>query len=202
MSDRTVHAACRLVFAVLALLIAAVGAPPGHADIADAGAWAALAEPGTVAVMRHATAPGTGDPEGFETGDCTTQRNLDAAGRAQAEAIGAAFRAHGIAVDRVYTSQWCRCRETARLLGVAPVEELPLLNSFFRDHEREPEQTAATRDFLNRLPGDRKVVLVTHQVNISALIGVYPASGEVVVISVGDDRTVSVRGRIRTDRRP
>ena len=74
--------------------------------------FARLSEPGIVAILRHAFAPGTGDPASFRLDDCTTQRNLDAQGRAQARKIGAAIRAAGVTVDRVVTSQWCRCRET------------------------------------------------------------------------------------------
>ncbi len=165
------------------------------ADTTDA--WAALKEPGTVAIMRHARAPGTGDPAAFTLGDCGTQRNLDAAGRRQARAIGDAFREHGIDVDKVLTSQWCRCRDTARLLDLAPAEPFPALNSFFEDRGTADAQTEAVRRFLARQPQGRKLVLVTHQVNITALTGVFPASGEVVAIEVADDGEVTVRGRVR-----
>ena len=81
--------------------------------------FARLSEPGIVAILRHAFAPGTGDPATFALNDCTTQRNLDAQGRAQARKIGAAIRAAGVTVDRVVTSQWCRCRDTARYAHLA-----------------------------------------------------------------------------------
>jgi len=163
---------------------------------ASAEGWEALRQPGAIAIMRHALAPGTGDPAQFDVDDCATQRNLDRRGRAQARAIGAAFRAEGIAVDRVLSSQWCRCRETAELLGLGPVEELASLNSFFRRYGRREPQTAATRAFLAGLPADRRLVLVTHQVNISALTGGYPASGEVFVVQVDADGAVEITGRI------
>ena len=95
--------------------------------------FARLSEPGIVAILRHAFAPGTGDPATFALDDCITQRNLDAQGREQARKIGAAIRAAGVNVDRVLTSQWCRCRDTARFLDLRPVEDLPALNSFFRN---------------------------------------------------------------------
>ncbi len=101
------------------LLLAAVGWLPATGALpADPSEELrqAFEAPGTVAIMRHAIAPGTGDPSGFDIGDCSTQRNLDDRGRKQARKVGQAFRAAGIAVDRVLTSQWCRCRETARLL--------------------------------------------------------------------------------------
>lgn len=181
-------------FAGLGLGILAAVAP-GQAH-ADSGAWAALKQPGAVAVMRHAIAPGTGDPEYFEIGDCSTQRNLDDRGRAQARAVGDAFRTNGIEVDRVLTSQWCRCRDTARLLDLAPVEDFPPLNSFFEDRSTRDAQTRETRRFLAEQPDDRRLVLVTHQVNISALTGRFAASGEVIVIDVGPDGEVEVLGEV------
>ena len=187
----------------LAALLAAVFALPAPAAARDgADAWAALKEPGTVAIMRHARAPGGGDPAGFRLGDCSTQRNLDDAGRAQARRIGRAFRDNGIKVHRVLTSQWCRCRDTAELLDLAPVEAFPALNSFFEDRSTRDQQTAAVRDFLADAPEGEKLVLVTHQVNITALTDVFPSSGEVVVIEVGDDGAVDVRGTVLIRARP
>ena len=172
--------------ALLAALVSA--APPAAADTR----LARLSEPGVVAIMRHALAPGTGDPASFELDDCATQRNLDARGREQAREIGAAVRAAGAVVDRVLTSQWCRCRDTAGLLGLGPVEDLPALNSFFRNPARSDGQTADLRHFLSGLPPEETVVLVTHQVNITALTGRWPASGEVFLLEIGRDGAVSV----------
>lgn len=159
-------------------------------------AWAALRRPGAVAVMRHALAPGTGDPPGFTLGDCSTQRNLDARGRAQARAIGAAFRAWDVTVERVLTSQWCRCRETAELLDLGAVEPLPALNSFFADRSTRVVQTRAPRAFLAELPPAARVVLVTHQVNIRALTGRFASSGEIVVLNRTGGGDVTVAGEI------
>jgi len=189
-----------VVLTLTALCLASL--PTRSVSGESAEAWAALQEPGTVAIMRHALAPGTGDPADFTLGDCGTQRNLNAAGRRQARAIGAAFRDHGIEVDKVLTSQWCRCRDTARLLDLAPVEPFPALNSFFEDRSTADAQTQELRRFLAEQPGSRKLVLVTHQVNITALTGVFPASGEVVVIEAADDGEVTVRGRVRIDAGP
>lgn len=178
--------------ALTAAILAAGLAPAAAPAHADDAAWQALQQPGAIAVMRHALAPGGGDPADFELGDCATQRNLNDAGRDQARRIGQAFRDRGIAVDRVLTSQWCRCRDTAELLDLAPVEAFPPLNSFFENRAAGPEQTRATRDFLAQVPDDRRLVLVTHQVNITALTDVFPSSGEVVVIDVAQDGTVEV----------
>ena len=127
--------------------------------------FARLSEPGIVAILRHAFAPGTGAPASFRLDDCNTQRNLDAQGREQARKIGAAIRAAGATVDRVVTSQCCRCRDTARFLEFGPVEDLPALNSFFRNRDRANPQTVKLRQFLLGLPPAETVVLVTHQVN-------------------------------------
>jgi phosphohistidine phosphatase SixA len=154
--------------------------------------WEALKRPGAVAIMRHAIAPGTGDPDDFRLGDCSTQRNLDARGREQAREIGGAIRAAGVKVDRVLTSQWCRSRETAELLGLGPVQELPALNSFFEDRSTRDAQTRALRAYLAGLSADERVVLVTHQVNITALTGRGVSSGEVFVLDVAPDGRVEV----------
>ena len=145
-----------------------------------------------VAILRHAFAPGTGDLATFALDDRTTQRNLDARAREQARKIGAAIHTASATVDRVLTSQWCRCRDTARFLDLGPVEDLPALNSFFRNRDRAGRQTAELRQFLLGLPPAETVVLVTHQVNITALTGQVPASGEVFLLEIGRDGTISV----------
>lgn len=154
-----------------------------HLALADG--WDALRAPGTIGVMRHALAPGTGDPAGFRLGDCATQRNLDAQGQAQARKIGAALRENAIVFDQVLTSQWCRTSETARLLTAGPVIETPALNSFFEDYTTRAQQTHDVLDVLSKTKG--KLMLVTHQVNITALTGQTPRSGEVIVIRLTDD---------------
>ena len=171
-------------------LIAAVFLPstPTAADMR----FARLSQPSIVAIVRHAHAPGTGDSARFMLDDCTTQRNLDVRGREQAREIGAAIRAAGVTVDRVLTSQWCRCRDTARLLDLGPVEDLPALNSFFRNPARADRQTTELRQLLFGLPPGEIVILVTHYVNIRALTGRGAASGEVFLVEIGRDGTISV----------
>ena len=147
---------------------------------ASANDWDALDQTGAVAIMRHALAPGTGDPADFELDDCSTQRILSDAGRDQARRIGAAFRERGITFDRVLTSQWCRATETAELLDLGPVEGTPELNSFFRN---QSVKDAQTRDLTKLIKDtDARLMMVTHQVNISALTGRFTQSGEVLVI--------------------
>ncbi|QFT62691.1 histidine phosphatase family protein [Roseivivax sp. THAF30] len=147
--------------------------------------WDALNEPGSFTIMRHALAPGTGDPPEFELEDCSTQRNLDERGRDQARRLGDAIREQGIAFDIVLTSQWCRSRETAEILDVAPVSEAPALNSFFGDFERRDDQTNAARNLVTNTEG--KLLLVSHQVNISALTGQGTRSGEMLIVRLTDE---------------
>mgnify|MGYP000844809286 CR=1 FL=1 len=163
---------------------------------AEAELWAALRDGHHVAVMRHELAPGVGDPEGFRIDDCSTQRNLSALGREQASATGERFRAHGIERATVYSSRWCRCLDTATLLGLGPVNPFAGLDSLFRDRDQEASRNAEVRNLIHKhAQTGRPLVLVTHQANITALTGVFPASGEIVVLRVSDDG-LSVAGRI------
>jgi len=157
------------------------------ATCAGAQAIDELKRPGVVALMRHALAPGTGDPAAFELGDCATQRNLDDRGRAQARRTGEALRAAGVAFDAVWTSQWCRTRETARLMEMGTPEAKPPLNSFFAGRGSRARQTRETRALIAALPPDARVLIVTHQVNITALTGRGVRSGEIVVARRNDD---------------
>lgn len=179
---------------LLALLLALPAAAQAPAE--KAALWAALAGGGHAALVRHALAPGTGDPPGFRIEDCATQRNLSPAGREQARALGERFRVHGATDVAIYSSLWCRCLETAELLDLGKVTPLPALNSFFRDSSPEAAQSAAVRRLIAEQAGRRSVVLVTHQVNITALTGVFPASGEIVVVRP-EGAGLRLVGRIR-----
>lgn len=171
---------------LLAGLAAAAWLPAARAS--QDAAWAALRAGGAVLLMRHAaTEPGIGDPPGFRLGDCATQRNLSAAGRAQAQALGRELAARGLRFDAVVSSRWCRCLDTARLAFPGqPVQSLPALDSFFDEPQRGPAQTAALRDWLARLPAGQSAALVTHMVNIAALTGEDLAMGEVLVLQRRD----------------
>ncbi|NDV86201.1 histidine phosphatase family protein [Aurantimonas aggregata] len=163
-------------------------------------AWEQARAPGTHLLMRHALAPGTGDPANFVLGDCATQRILSETGRQQARRIGERLRANNVAVDTVLTSRWCRSVETADLLSVGPVTPEPALDSFFQNRQTAADQTAALTARLAALDSaGQKAVLVTHQVNITALTDIFPASGEIVLIRLGPDGQVRVAGRIRPE---
>jgi hypothetical protein len=129
------------------VVLGLLGLSPSTAD--ESVVWAALREDGRVALVRHvATGGGARDPPGFKLEDCTTQRNLTAAGRAQARALGARFRTEGIRVARVLTSQWCRCRETAALMDLGPVRPAPTFNNAY---DRSPQGRARS----SRMEGAR-----------------------------------------------
>jgi broad specificity phosphatase PhoE len=146
-----------------------------------------LTKPGHVLLLRHANAPGVGDPAGMTLDDCASQRNLDARGRSQARKLGERLRVAGHVDVKVYTSQWCRCRETARLLDIGPVSDLQALNSFFQRQEERAGRLEALRVFIDQLPREgRAVVFVTHQLTITAITGYFPASGEGLVVKLKD----------------
>jgi phosphohistidine phosphatase SixA len=193
---------------------------PGLASPALAEpAWDALRDGGIV-LFRHAQAPGGGDPPGMRLGDCATQRNLDAAGRAQAVRIGQAFRERGIEVGAVLASGWCRTMETAELAFPGRAAREAAFDSFFADRATGPAQTEAARRLLLAWSGPGALFVSTHQVNITALTaalsasgqgifpasgqgtfpasgqGIFPASGEGIVLARRDGALV-VAGRIK-----
>ncbi len=137
--------------------------------------------------------PAPGTPVGLTSPIAARSAIWTTGGGRRRKPSGAAFRSRGIVFDRVLTSQWCRCRDTARLLALGPITEAPFLNSFFADRSTS---ASLTRDTLRAIgTANDRVMLVTHQVNITALTGVYPSSGEVIVIRV-EDGSVTVLGRI------
>lgn len=166
-----------------ALLSLVISLPVLAADD-SAGAWAALREGRAVIMMRHALAPGTGDPVRFELGDCSTQRNLNTEGREQARLWKPFLAEHGIDEARVYSSQWCRCMDTATEMNMGEVTDWPPLNSFFQNRSEGPRQTRETIEGVNDMGEGAPIILVSHQVNTTALTGVYPASNEGVIIAL------------------
>ncbi|MEZ5534543.1 MAG: histidine phosphatase family protein [Thiolinea sp.] len=165
--------------------------------------WQALRSGDGIAMIRHALAPGTGDPANFDVNDCSTQRNLSDEGREQAQGIGKLFKGSGMSEVRLFSSQWCRCLETAELMVLGAVTKQPLLNSFFRNREEGNKQTADLQQWLSQQEkvADQPLVLVTHQVNITGLTGIFPSSGEIVVIRhpAAADTAIEVIGTIETD---
>jgi phosphohistidine phosphatase SixA len=176
----------------IAVLLGSAGV--GYAD----KLWSALKSDNHLVLIRHALAPGYSDPDYFDVKDCKTQRNLNDEGRYQSKKIGDLFRSNGIGRAVVYSSQWCRCLDTAKLLDHGEVSELPSLNSFFKHFEREESQTELTMRWIQNAPLDTPTILVSHQVNITALTGYSPASGEIVFLRRSNDGSISVIGSIQT----
>jgi broad specificity phosphatase PhoE len=152
---------------------------------ADPDVWRKLRQ-GTYAILiRHAsTVPGLGDPPNFRLEDCATQRNLSDEGRTEARRLGERFRVERVPVARVYTSPWCRCRETA-MLAFGKAEDWEPLSSFFDFPHREADYTEAVKrrigSYGRRNPGGN-VVMVTHNVNIAALSRHSVAPAEIVLM--------------------
>ena len=182
----------RLALAALALslIVVPIGAVADERD-----AWAALVSGSHVALVRHGNAPpGYGDPPGFKIDDCATQRNLDELGRAQARAVGEAFRQHGVQVDKILSSPLCRCLETARLMALGPVESMLAVAS----SDRSPEGLPALKQMVANWRGPGTLVLVTHAFTVQSLVGIMPQQAETVVVRPrsGDQGGVDLVGRV------
>jgi phosphohistidine phosphatase SixA len=140
-----------------------------------------------VLLMRHALAPGIGDPAGYKLQDCKSQRNLDATGRAQAQKTGQWLKAQGVGNALVFTSAWCRCKETAENLAFGtPVLEASL-NSFFNDMRQGPQSNSNLQKFIVgqlKSKGDKALILVTHHVNIAEFTAENIGSGDMVLAKV------------------
>ncbi len=185
---------------LLLILVGFVCAISNGSRAAEAVALAELAKPGRVLMLRHANAPGTGDPSNFSLGDCSTQRNLDQAGRAQAQSLGQRLAQAGVSQTRVYSSQWCRCLDTARLLKLGPVQPLPALNSFYERSQERETTLAALRAFLAGLSTTgAPVVLVTHQFTITALTGEGTPSGGGSLFQLNGSGAPRLLGSIKPD---
>jgi phosphohistidine phosphatase SixA len=169
---------CHLGRVVPCVLAISLGITPGFAAGDSSEAWAALVTGGHVALIRHGNAPPGhgGDPPGFKIDDCKTQRNLDEQGRGEARALGEAFRHHGVRVDRILSSPWCRCLETARLMAVGPVEAswalVPDMNP------GAPVRLSELKEIVAAWRGPGTLVLVTHAFTVRALLGFLPTQGE------------------------
>ena len=165
-------------------------------------AWTALAAGGHIALIRHGNAPPGfgGDPPGFRLDDCSTQRNLDDEGRAQAKALGDAFRSHGVRVDRVLSSPVCRCLDTASLMSVGPVEHSMAL---LPDRDRANRvRLRELKDIVSKWRGPGTLVLVTHGFTIEPLVGTIPQQAETLVLRPmpGSETAVDIVGRIQPPR--
>jgi len=192
----------RVMPMVSAILVVLIGFSSASVAQSDPYPWQLLQQPGHVVFMRHADAPGSGgfgDPAGFRLEDCATQRNLSDDGRAQARRTGEAFRKYGVAFDRVLTSPWCRCKETAQLATGKEGDVFAPLSNLVGRSEHRDGQVKALKAYLSSLSAGARVLFVTHGIVINALTGIQPASGEMVILTTGPGGEPTVVGRLKVD---
>ena len=141
-----------------------------------------LKEGGKLIFIRHAYAPGGGDPINFDINVCNTQRNLNNSGRNQADKIGSLFKDNNISTDKVYSSEWCRCKETA-LIAFNQFETKNFLNSFFSSKfaQNKNSQIKSFKKFIKSWDGKKNLIFVTHYVFISEILDYAPSSGEIII---------------------
>ena len=146
--------------------------------------------------IRHAYAPGNGDPAGFNLNDCSTQRNLSEEGRKQAQRIGEFFNKNKIEIDKVFSSEWCRCKETAKI-AFKNYSTNSFLNSFYSSKfsKNKDKQVKAFNNYIKDLGNKKNLILVTHYVFISEVLNYGPSSGEIVV----SDKYFNIIGSIEID---
>ena len=137
---------------------------------------------GKLIFIRHAYAPGGGDPDNFDINDCNTQRNLSDDGREQANKIGSFFKVNNILIDKIYSSEWCRCKETASI-AFNDFETKSFLNSFFSSQfaKNKDPQMKKLNTFISSWNENKNLVFVTHYVVISETLNYAPSSGEIVI---------------------
>jgi phosphohistidine phosphatase SixA len=181
---------------LIASLSLAAGLVAGGTARADEQVWSLLKAGGQVVLIRHTlTTPGVGDPPGMRLDDCSTQRNLSEEGRRDARRIGETFRARDIPVGRVLSSPWCRTLETARLAFGSAEPWEPLGNLFGRP-ERQDGQVRQLRPMVAARPAAGNLLLVSHGSTISALTGVMPGMGEMVIVTPQGQGRFAVAGRL------
>lgn len=179
------------VVVLMIVAISAVFVSSGHAE----SVWEALLAPGSVVLLRHSYAPGGFDPPDAKLADCSTQRNLDESGRAQAWRVGEAFRQHAIAVGRVLSSPRCRCLDTARL-AFGRAEPWEVLQGALSDTELRRRRLAETRKVIDAYQGGAPLVVVTHGSVVTDLTGLSIRMGEFVVLRRAPDGTRVVAGQL------
>ncbi len=152
-----------------------------------------LEEGGKLIFIRHAYAPGSGDPDNFNLNDCSTQRNLSNEGRRQAKYIGEFFLKNKIKIDKVLSSEWCRCKETAKI-AFQNFSTKSFLNSFYSSKyaKNKDKQVKELNNYINKLKIDKNLILITHYVLISEVLNYGPSSGEIVV----SDKNFNIIGTI------
>jgi len=149
---------------------------------------------GNLIFIRHAYAPGGGDPDNFNINECSTQRNLSKEGREQAKNIGNYFKENLIPIDKVISSEWCRCKETAEI-AFEKFETNNFLNSFFskKFSKNRTRQIKNLKKYINEWDGNKNLVFVTHYVVISETLNYTPSSGEIVISNIKFKKTGNIK---------
>ena len=163
---------------------------------ANENEWKPAHEGNKIIMIRHALAPGRGDPKEFKINDCSTQRNLDEIGINQSKNIGKLFKEKKIKIDQVLSSQWCRCKDTAKY-AFNNYKEFPALNSTFSPpyDKNEKQQIKELKNFVQKWNGKgANLILVTHYVVILAMTGQASSSGEILIT----DKNFNVLSTINT----
>ena len=155
-----------------------------------------LKDGGKLIFIRHAYAPGNGDPNNFNLNDCSTQRNLNSIGRKQAKEIGEFFRVNKIKIYKVLSSEWCRCKETANM-AFKDFSTNSFLNSFYSSKylKNKDKQVEALNKYVKKFKSNENLIFVTHYVLISEVLNYGPSSGEIVV----SDRNFNIVGTVEID---
>ena len=155
-----------------------------------------LEDGGKLIFIRHAYAPGNGDPDNFNLNDCSTQRNLNNQGRKQAKYIGEFFRKNKIKIHKVLSSEWCRCKETAKI-AFTNFSTNNFLNSFYSSQhlKNKDQQIKLLNEYVKKFKSDKNLVLITHYVLISEVLDYTPSSGEIVV----SDKNFNMIGTLKTN---
>ena len=143
-----------------------------------------LKEGKKIIFIRHALAPGNGDPDNFNINDCTTQRNLNKNGIIQSKKIGLFFEKNKIKIDKVLSSEWCRCKDTAKI-AFKNFETFDALNSFYDEkfYKFKKKQIKNLNKYINEWAGNKNLILITHYVVISEMLNLGVSSGELAIIS-------------------
>jgi phosphohistidine phosphatase SixA len=144
-----------------------------------------------VILLRHADAPGRGEPANFDLNDCSTQRGLSDKGREDAVRLGHTLKALGVNVTKVVASRWCRARQSAELLGLGPVEENRVFDNFELNKDRSQFLLENERKMVASWQGPGVLVVVTHSSNLKALTKVAPASDTIMVAEPHGDADLS-----------
>mgnify|MGYP001383219120 FL=1 len=148
-----------------------------------------------IVFIRHAIAPGNGDPDNFDITDCSTQRNLNDKGRAQSKIIGEFFKSNKILFDKVLTSEWCRCKDTG-IIAFGDIETFSALNSFYdqRFAKNKDKQIQNLKKYIKNWKSKKNLILITHYVVILEILNLGTSSGEIII----SNKNFELIGNIKT----